>query len=146
MYLELKKVFELEKRVEQERDEKLKAKTEIETLEKRLQEFQSPNTAPNEDQANVSTKQTFSIEEEEQAIDAVNSLIELHSLDSVKFVFDQIIIGNAVYVSNEQNQEILSKCISKGIIQLSKRDRSDYNIYTLTKLGEKMIKQASWNI
>ncbi|WP_421875302.1 hypothetical protein [Marinoscillum sp.] len=147
---ELKKVTELEKRLEQERDEKLKARSEVESLESKVQELISTSIIGNSglgsnSQESTSTQSTKKeLEELSKQLESKLDLIYKNfGNEDIDYVLSRSLNGSSINV-DDYNDEI-AELIKGGFIELKESQSSSYNIYKPTKSGLFFL-QTSWNM
>ena len=139
-YFKLKRINEeLEKRVEQERDEKLKVRAEIEKLEKRLQEkdiqsLEIPNPMVD-----------FSEDSYYESLDNLaKELLENYSKEEISKLFDIVMNGHDVG-SGTENYKKIAELTRKGLFKFVEKKLSRNGKYVrryeITEEGQEFAKK-----
>lgn len=149
-YLRLKKLNEeLEKRVDQERDEKLKAKSEVETLEKKIQDQLNNVTDINQENKSLDKQSSKNKSNRFQSTPILinpttdveknfESLINEYGLSHIKKI-QNLILENEPIDYNE-DYEIIDFLLENGFILLKEKGKNEKNTYKLTNPGASLFK------
>lgn len=139
---ERKKVRDLEKRVEEERDEKLKVRLEIQNLEQRIQDL-NKETTDSEEQFSIPQKNLHEGQGKQKKVNDWDSqeiprqefekMVNYYSFDIVDQTISDIITN--VPIDYKKHFEILDELIEKKLVILKTQGKKELNSYILTDKG-----------